>query len=190
MGEVLFVAAILLLLIGAMGFYFYSRIAYTEKKLNLLETILLDIKMMMDMEEPHRHVPPPKENIVLSEPEQVQASEVEELKPTDASGYYTSVIDSIVKDAEPSTTVTPAESTISATAATVDYDTLNREELVELAEKRSLRVTKRMNRQSLLTLLRESDKNTSGMTEQVTDGALSGVGAPLDGGEEISSEAI
>ena len=51
MGEVLFFTAIMLLLLGAASFYFYARLTYTEKKLNLLETILLDIKMMVEMEE-------------------------------------------------------------------------------------------------------------------------------------------
>jgi hypothetical protein len=197
MGEVLFVAAILLLLIGAMGFYFYSRIAYTEKKLNLLETILLDIKMMMEMEEqPHVHgVPPAAKNIVLSEPEQVQSSEVEELKE-DASGYYASVIDSIAKEEPPVSTATEEQVGPSSVVPPVtDYETFSRDELSALAEKRSLRVTKRMNRQTLLTILRESDKNTSVTTEQV-GGDVAGAdadangGAPLEGSEAIPSESI
>jgi hypothetical protein len=192
MGEVLFVAAILLLLIGAMGFYFYSRIIYTEKKLNLLETILLDIKMMMDMEEAPHPIPPPKENIILSEPEQINQNDAEELKG-DATGYYTSVINSIANDVSGAVPV-PSDSidanSVHQQASSVEYESLNRDELVELAEKRSLRVTKRMNRQALVTLLRESDKNSSSMTEQVTDGALSGAGAPIDGSEDIPSETI
>ena len=181
MGEVLFVAAILLLLIGAMGFYFYSRMIYTEKKINLLETILLDIKMMMEAEEAPPALPPRKDNVILSAPEMVQSAEVEELKEEESSGYYAGVIDSIVKD-EPVVTAVAAES--------VDYEALNRDELAALAEKRSLRVTKRMNRQTLLTLLRESDKNTSVMPEQVDGGNSSGAGgAPLDGAEDIGTEA-
>jgi len=192
MGEVLFVAAILLLLIGAMGFYFYSRIIYTEKKLNLLETILLDIKMMMDMEEAPHPIPPPKENIILSEPEQINQNDAEELKG-DATGYYTSVINSIANDvsgAVPVLSDSIDANSVHQQASSVEYESLNRDELVELAEKRSLRVTKRMNRQALVTLLRESDKNSSSMTEQVTDGALSGAGAPIDGSEDIPSETI
>jgi hypothetical protein len=192
MGEVLFVAAILLLLIGAMGFYFYSRIIYTEKKLNLLETILLDIKMMMDMEEAPHPIPPPKENIILSEPEQINQNDAEELKG-DATGYYTSVINSIANDVSGAVPV-PSDNidvnSVHQQASAVEYELLNRDELVELAEKRSLRVTKRMNRQALVTLLRESDKNSSSMTEQVTDGPLSGAGAPIDGSEDIPSETI
>jgi len=195
MAEVLFFTAILLLLIGAMAFYFYSRMTYTEKKINLLETILLDIKMMMEMEEPNHmrmhNVPPAPKNIVLSEPEGVQSSEVEELRE-DASGYYASVIDSLAKNDPVTLSTVTVVSTMSATA--VDYESLNRDDLAALAEKRSLRVTKRMNRQTLLTLLRESDKNNSTTTEQVTDvaGAVPDAesGAPLDGSEVIPSESI
>jgi hypothetical protein len=50
-----------------------------------------------------------------------------------------------------------------------------------------------MNRQTLLTLLRESDKNTSVATEQEVDGSSSSAvtaGAALDGSEDIATEAI
>jgi hypothetical protein len=174
MGEVVFVAAILLLLIGAMGFYFYSRMVYTEKKINLLETILLDIKMMMEMEEAQPLIPPPKQHVVIGAPVMVQPAEVEEIK-TEEEAIYAGVIDSVA----------------SKEASTVDYEALNRDELMALAEKRSLRVTKRMNRQTILTVLRESDKNTSVPQEQVVDGAdASTGGAALDGSEDIPGEAI
>jgi hypothetical protein len=178
MGEVVFVMSILLLLMGAMGFYFYSRMMYTEKKINLLETILLDIKMMMEAEEPPHQVPPPKENMILSPPEMVENSDVEELKVDDESStYYSGVIDSIANK---------EEETLPPVVDSVDYEPLSRDELVALAEKRSLRITKKMNRQTILTLLRESDKNTSVSSEQVVDG-----GAQLDAPtEDISAVAI
>jgi hypothetical protein len=169
-----------------MGFYFYSRMAYNEKKMNLLETILLDMKMMMEMEDEPPPLPPRKENIVISAPEMVQPSDVEELKAEeDASGYYAGVIESVAAESGP---VEGAPVEVQVQADTVDYEAMNRDELAALAEKRSLRVTKRMNRQTLLTLLRESDRNTSVTPEQV-DGGSSVVGAPIDGSEDIA-EAI
>jgi len=183
MAEAIFLAIILLLLIGAMGFYFYSRMAYNEKKMNLLETILLDMKMMMEMEEVPPPLPPRKENIIISAPEMVQPSDVEELKAEeDVSGYYAGVIESVAAESAPVERV-PAEAHVDL----VDYESMNRDDLAALAEKRSLRVTKRMNRQTLLTLLRESDKNSSVPSEQVDGG--SSAGAPIDGSEDIA-EAI
>ena len=126
---------------------------------------------------------------MLGEPETVPSSEVEELKE-DASEYYAGVIESVVSS---SAEAAPADTVVSV-APTSDYDALNRDELAALAEKRSLRVTKRMNRQTLLTLLRESDKNTSVATEQEVDGSSSSAigagGAALDGSDDIAAEAI
>ena len=186
MSEVLFLSAVLLLLIGAMGFYFYSRVAYTEKKVNLLESILLDIKMNMDMEAP-LHIPPP-----LKEPEPFEPEDSEELKDGDAAMYS-----SVIEEAS-----TGAEETLDAPAAantvpTPDYDSLSREDLAALAEKRSLRVTKSMKKGAIVNMLRESDKNSSTLTGTETDGGVgaklstegSGAGAPLDMGDVTEMSA-
>jgi len=175
MSEVLFLSAVLLLLIGAMGFYFYSRVAYTEKKVNLLESILLDIKMNMDMETP-LHIPPP-----LKEPEPFEPEDSEELKAGEAA-MYSSVIEEASTGLEETLDVAPAP------VATPDYDNMSREELAALAEKRSLRVTKSMKKGAIVNMLRESDKNSSTQTGTETDGGVgaklstegSGAGAPLD----------
>ncbi len=44
-GDVFTVGKVLLLLIGAVAFYLYTRIAQVEKHMNLLESILLDLKV-------------------------------------------------------------------------------------------------------------------------------------------------
>lgn len=175
MTEVLFLSAILLLLIGAMGFYFYSRAAYTEKKVNLLESILLDIKMNMDMDT-HLQIPPP-----LKDPEPFEPEDSEVLQADTA--MYTSVME---EAAATGTTVT--EVLEDAPQQQTDYDAMSREELAALAEKRSLRVTKSMKKGTIANLLRESDKNTSTLTGTESDGGVgatlstegSGGGAPLN----------
>jgi hypothetical protein len=70
---------------------------------------------------------------------------------------------------------------------------MSREELVVLVEKRGLRATKRMSKQNIAALLRESDKNTYGASQSGNEvngpaGASNGIpsvegsslGAPLD----------
>ena len=192
MSEVLFMASVLLLLIGAMGFYFYSRIAYTEKKLNLLETILLDIKMMIEMEDlspisqalkydgASKQVSTQEtQPVEILEPVNLEKNDVEELK--DETEYYNSVIESVASESSPDT------NQVSNTVSAVNYDTLSKEELTALAEKRNLKLTKRMARQAVVNLLRESDKNTSGLVELGKDESPTGPftsmdtrGAPLD----------
>lgn len=200
MSEVLFMASVLLLLLGAMGFYFYTRIVYTEKKVNLLETILLDIKMMIEMEDLSAPVHAIKydgasragssgaveDTVKILEPANLEKDDSQDLK--DETEYYTSVIESVVAESSPDT------NEASNAVPSVNYDVLSRDELVVLAEKKGLKVTKRTQRQTIINLLRESEKNSSGTVELGKDDAVTGPfasmedrGAPLDVGnvEEV-----
>lgn len=185
MSEVLFLSAVMLLLIGAMGFYFYSRVSYTDKKINLLESILLDIKMNMDMEQP-LHIPPP-----LKEPEPFEPEDSEELKE-DTAAMYSSVMEA----AAATETENSIESTDAAPVTLPDYDSMSREELNALAEKRSLRVTKSMKKGGVINLLRESDRNSSMQTDTGVNATLStegsSGGAPLnmEDSNELSAETL
>jgi len=196
MSEVLFVASVLLLLIGAMAFYFYSRIVYTDRKIQLLETIMLDIKMMVEMEDSERRIvlqaphgvvkrsmppmpaPAPVDvapEVVLSEPESLETADSEELKNAE---FYNSVIESAA--------AAPELAVASATGISTEYESMSRDEIASLAEKRGLRVTKRMNRQTITSMLRDSDKNSSTPDELGKDGtavlgsSIENKGAPLD----------
>lgn len=169
MNESIFVTAILLLLVGAMGFYFYTRIAYTDKKLGLLESLLLDLKMHMDMEVP-LHIPPP-----VKEPEPFEPEDSEELK-ADEAAMYTSVMESAAAVPE-EVVVTVAEESSSASA--VDYDSMSREDLMSLAQKKGLRVTKSMKKGAVVNLLRESEKNSSTVSNMDGGSESSEMGAPI-----------
>ena len=169
MNESIFVTAILLLLVGAMGFYFYTRIAYTDKKLGLLESLLLDLKMHMDMEVP-LHIPPP-----VKEPEPFEPEDSEELK-ADEAAMYTSVMESAAAVPE-EVVVTVAEESSSTSA--VDYDSMSREDLMSLAQKKGLRVTKSMKKAAVVNLLRESEKNSSTVSNMDGGSESSEMGAPI-----------
>jgi len=172
MSEVLFLTAVVLLLVGAMGFYFYSRVAYTDRKINLLESVLLDIKMHMDMEAPV-YTPPP-----MKEPEPFEPEDSEELKATEA--MYSSVIHEA------------AMGVVEEATAKVDYESMSREELSTIAQTRSLRVTKAMKKGAIVTMLRDLDKNTS--LPSIMDGGLDkpemGSSISLDHPMELPVESL
>jgi hypothetical protein len=174
MNEALFVSAVLLLLIGAMGFYFYSRVSYTDKKIGLLESILLDIKMNMDMEN-QMQIPPP-----LKEPEPFEPEDSEELKE-EAAAMYSSVIEEAATGIDES-----AATELTTEVAQPDYDSMSREELNALAEKRSLRVTKSMKKSAVVNLLREADKTT--VVQSGAEATLSTEGST--GGAPLVSETL
>ena len=179
MSESLFLAAVFLLLIGSVGFYLYSKIAYADRKMNYLESVLIDLRLSMDMEKKRRSAPEPMP-VKESQPMDLEDSENVE----DDKNFYASVIESAAVD-------TPAESSEEETLVpqdatnavpSPDYEAMTRDEVAAVAEKKSLRVTKRMNKAAIVSLLRETEKNTSTMTESGKDGAplsMEAVSLPL-----------
>jgi hypothetical protein len=152
-----------------MGVYFYSRIAYSDRKMNYLESVLIDLRLKM---ETYKSVQPMQMPVLSPEP--LEETDSEEMKSE--KEFYTSVIDSAAESAP--TTETVEDTTNAVPTQTVDYDVMSRDEVASIAEKKSLRVTKRMNKAAIVNLLRESEKNTSAMSETGKDG-VAGSSAPL-----------
>ena len=196
--ELLVLGFIFFVLVGSVSFYFYSRMLYTERKINLLETILLDIKMTMEMEENRQHdefmenmhnAPSPVIIKDLSGTPLDSKNDSEELATQ--ADFYNTVLENAPTALLSESRVDMAEQ---ATTATPDYEAMAREELVSLAEKRGLRLTKRISKQAVLALLREADKNSSSKLETDKDATSvtgnmdgSGEGAPLDA---VESETL
>jgi type II secretory pathway pseudopilin PulG len=189
MSNVVVVGMLLLIIIAAITFYLYSRIVYSERKISLMENILLDIKMAMEMErevhpsnnadDGHAHandlVEPKFENVTKDDTEYYNnvlenaAIEAEELKPTPAA------------EAAPTSDVPVA-------SGSANFDELTRDELVAIAEKKGLRVTKRATKQQIISLVRDADKNTSGLPETGTDGPVGGNAGSVEGASLLSGE--
>lgn len=197
MNEALIVGALLLVFVGAVSFYLYSRIIFNERKMGLIESLLLDIKMSMDMEEERHaahiasgaHAPAPHAGMVMPKP--VEVEEVEE---------YQNVLEEANAVAAEPVTAAAAPGTASLTpldpngnpippamAAIKNYDDHSREDLAYLAEKRGLRVTKRMAKGTIIALLQEADKAAPQQGDDVAGSATSlpavegsSGGAPLD----------
>ena len=170
MSEILFVTAVFLLLIGAVGFYLYSRIAYSDRKMNYLESILIDLRLKAEMEKQHRHAPMPMP-VKMAEPlEEEDSEEIADVK--DDKAFYASVIESVAQESViQDATEVVQDATNVVPSAGPDYDAMSRDEVATLAEKKSIRVTKRMNKATLVNLLRETEKNTSTTTETGKDGS-------------------
>lgn len=180
MNEALIVGALLLVLIGAVAFYLYSRVLFTERKLGLIESLLLDIRMNMEMEDPHmRHVAVPTA-AAPSNPVQHESTAntiISDEIEADVDAETADVYKSVMEEAATAAPVAPAA------ASAVDYDLLSREEVALLAEKRGIRVTKRMAKGTIIALLQEGDKAQPQQGNSDVSGvpvASSSGGAPLD----------
>lgn len=198
MSETLIVGVLFVLLLAAVTFYFHSRMLYSERKISLLENVLLDIKINMEMsgEQGTEHLP----GVVPSSNKVVASNEKDEM------AFYNSVLEEVKTDTTgpvlpdgptglegPEGAQGPQDIATAAAPPQVNYDDMSREDLVLLVEKRGLRATKRMSKQNIAALLRESDKNTYGASQSGNEvngpaGASNGIpsvegsslGAPLD----------
>jgi hypothetical protein len=187
MSSAVVVGVLLLIIVGATTFYLYSRIVYSERKISLMENILLDIKMAMEMErEVHNG----------SDDNHTHAKELVEPKfenvTKDDTEYYNSVLENAAIEAEelkptPAAEVAPT-SDVPVVTGSANFDELTRDELVAIAEKKGLRVTKRATKQQIISLVRDADKNTSGLPETGTDGPVGGNAGSVEGASLLSGE--
>jgi hypothetical protein len=172
------------------------RVGYLEKKMGLMEAVLIDIKVALEsIEQEQEHVPPPPlpATSVLSASvgASVGASSSGTAAPVEASDekFYSSVLDQVHDDAaeekalegtEETVAAAEAEEPAAAAAATKvgpNYDGMTRTELVALAEQRGLRVPKRLSRGEVISLLRGSESSRNDDTTTGTDNASGPTGS-------------
>jgi hypothetical protein len=194
------IGILLLLIFGAVSFYLYSRINYTEKRMGLMENMLLDIKMgleSMHKEEPE-FVPEP-----VGAPRPMESSEAEPLPEEET--YYQSVLAQAGEN-EAAVTEMEAEGTEAEgtevvheekPVVSVNYESMTKDDLIALAEKRGAKVGKRPGRKDLIAALKKLDETKSGevsgatltsdlfpMSAALNEGDNSGAGFPVDLGAE------
>jgi hypothetical protein len=163
LSESITVAILLTLVFGAICFYLYTRVSYSEKRVMLIESILLDIKMNMEnmmKEEPHYIAEPtaaPAVPIAKDEVENIPEEEAMYQNVLQNSGEAT--------EAEP---VMTEETAVGETKVSVNYESMTKAELTSLCEKRGVKVGKRPGRNDLINALRKND-GESAPTETVQE---------------------
>ena len=199
MKEAVTIGLFLVLVFGAVSFYLYSRLSYTEKRLGLMENMLLDIKMgleSMHKEEPE-FVPEP-----VGAPRPMESSEAEPLPEEET--YYQSVLAQAGENAA-AAAVTETETEAEGPevvheerpVVSVNYESMTKDDLIALAEKRGAKVGKRPGRKDLIAALKKLDETKSGevsgatltsdlfpMSAALNEGDSSGAGFPVDLGAE------
>jgi hypothetical protein len=168
--ESLTIGITLTLVFGAVCFYLYSRLVQNEKRVSLIESILLDVKMSMEMVgqsggrggsnneddmaveqvEPVSGPEPLSQNDVDESEEEAykdvlqQVSSQPEMKTFDLSG------------AKP-TKGSAAAAAVEVTKVTPTYESMTVKELKELAKKRNLKTPHGAGRKELTEALRKTD---------------------------------
>jgi hypothetical protein len=152
MNDLLTVSLVLILLFGAVSLYIYTRIQQCEQKLNLVESILLDIKMSAELRE-YPDLPEKVESHSLSQPSlpsplatpfETQEEDITGLDASDLSEPEANVA-SVV----PEPIVKPSVS--------VNYESMTLAELKSLAKQRGITGSSSMKRSQILEALHTSD---------------------------------
>jgi len=177
--ESLTIGLLLSLVFGALFFYIYSRLSYVEKRISLMENILLDIKVTQEQMPTHilPEVPPntrfqqvtfqPElEPYQPFQPDNTEAQELPELVQTnepfvpeleEVKEDYTAVLEEAHRETpfEPSTS---EDLVNSGSKVTVNYEAMTKDELLEIAKEKGLRYGRAPGRDKLLQLIRKSEE--------------------------------
>ena len=176
LSESITIGLLLSLVFGALFFYVYSRVTYLEKRIGLMENILLDIKMNQEQMPSNFpvHIPPninfhdiSRVPIVASAsapaphrpptPQQFQEETVLESldKPIVMDPMAEELYTNILNDAH--NEVTREEHADTSSKVTLNYESMTKDELIEVAKKRGLRVGNKPGREKLLQLIHKSE---------------------------------
>jgi hypothetical protein len=186
MSDILTMGLVLILVFGSACLYLYTRIQQAETKINLLESILLDLKMTNELKAyPTLPMPVPAnehtEIKMTGEPgavftEQVNSPQLkpfvdhddEDLAPGGVTGY-TEKNDSVQAPSASPVTDAPYVSNESGVKVSPNYEAMTLKELRDLAKERKLQGTSTLKRNELVNALKQSDSKHSeqGMLESM-----------------------
>jgi len=161
--ESLTIGLLLAVVFGGICFYLYTRVVYTEKRIGLMENILLDIKMNQEQKPLHILPPIPSEiafedtlqdNVqhLLQEDEEKNEEVLEDLsnfENEEDTQEYTELLNQVSNE-----TVVKQETPKNS------YDNMTKDQLLEVVKKRGLRAGNRPGREKLISLLEKADETS------------------------------
>ena len=161
------ISAIILLIVGAICFYLFTRIKQTEKKLALMEGILLDLKTAT--EAAFLDFPAPKEEEEEEEEEEEQAPSELEFLPT-LPEETTATLDAEELDAaeevrrvdvammkEDTESVSESTVQVNKLEQSTDLESLSVAELANIARTKGITGTGKMRKGQLIASIKEAD---------------------------------
>ena len=186
MNDLLTVSLVLILLFGAVSLYIYTRIQQCEQKLNLVESILLDIKMSAELRE-YPDLPTKSEPLPTSYVEQhISAAPFHDEQTTPfAEEEETTGLDSSdlsEPEALPEATVVSI-APVTKPSVSVNYESMTLAELKSLAKQRGITGSSSMKRSQILEALHTSDNKANGPADGGILSALAEASSSLTDGD-------
>lgn len=176
LSDALTIGIVITLVFGALFFYLYSRLAQNEKRVSLIENILLDLKMSADagwgvhgvQQELGDDEQVPSVNHVepVSPPEPLASEDVDTsdenmykdiLAQTAAPDVALSQDEVKSFDVTTSTKATAQKATVQVTKVQPNYEAMSNKELKSLAKTRGISVPSQAGKKEIIAALRKAD---------------------------------
>ncbi len=169
------IGIVLALVFGALFFYIYSRVTQNEKRVSLIENMLIDLKMTLEGGWSHGMAHLQEDNgeetleaNVINHIEPVSPPEPLNKDDVDEEDMYKEVLaqSSKVEDEEEAEvkTVTigaPKSSSVQVTKVQPNYESMSTKELKSLVKSRSLVVPSAAGKKELIATLRKADSSSA-----------------------------
>ena len=148
LNDSIIIGSVLVLVFGALFYYLYSRLLYSEKRVNVMENILLDLKTASET-----FFTSSSEDNVPSETVYYTTSAMGEL---DTNGSVGALAEELSSDVAPESTTESTTNKVS-----LNYESMNLKELQAEARTRTISGVSTMRRKEIIENLRRTDNETS-----------------------------
>ena len=166
------IGIVLALVFGALFFYIYSRLTQNEKRVSLIENMLIDLKMTLEGGWSHgmAHLQEDTgeetlEANVINHIEPVSPPEPLNKDDVDDEDIYKEVLQQTSEQDESEvktvTLNTTKSSTVQVTKVQPNYESMSTKELKSLVKSRSLNVPSAAGKKELIATLRKADSSSS-----------------------------
>ena len=190
LNDILTLGLILILLFGAASLYLYTRIQQCEQKLNLVESILLDIKMSAELREYPKMVAELRESVPLysnEAPSSVQESEpfvemqeeelyqsaleeaAQEVEDVPATTDVSDLLDSKSVEVTKATPKSSKGAVPVVTKLSANYESMTLAELKALGKQRAISGASSMKRSQILEALRREKPEDGGVLSALSE---------------------
>jgi len=163
------IGIVLALVFGALFFYIYSRVTQNEKRVSLIENMLIDLKMTLEGGWSHGMAHLQEENMdettleanVINHIEPVSPPEPLDKEDVDEEDMYKEILAQSSQDEEPEVKAAARDSqkagSTQSTKVQPNYESMSTKELKSLAKARNLSVARDTGKKELIATLRKMD---------------------------------
>ena len=138
LSDSLTIGVLLILVFGAVSFYLYSRMTQTERRVGLLENLLMDLKMSTEAALSGPEMLGPDSVEPVSGPAPLSMDDVDAVEEEEYAAAASAAGESVVAPAVPAPAAAEVEPVRSGTKVDVNYESMTVKELAALAKERGL----------------------------------------------------